>query len=51
MEMENQTDDGPNEEIDGPSGIYETEDGKLVLYEESNPNAYVRSDQFVEVEQ
>lgn len=49
-EMENQTDAGPSGVVDGPSGIYETEDGQLVIYDERKPDAYVRSDRFVEVE-
>jgi hypothetical protein len=48
--MEDRTDGGPGGTAGGPSGVYETEDGQLVLYEEGNPDAYMRSDHFVDVE-
>lgn len=48
--MEDQTNGGPSGMVDSPAGIYETEDGQLVIYEERNPDAYVRSDRFVEVD-
>lgn len=47
--MEDQTDRGPSGVPDCPSGVYETEDGQLVIYEERNPDAYVRSDLFLDV--
>lgn len=48
--MDEQTDADHSGSADGPSGVYETEHGQLVIYEESQPDAYVRSDLFVDIE-
>lgn len=48
--MENQTEGHSSGAAGGASGVYETEDGQLVLYDEHNPDAYVRSDLTIEIE-
>lgn len=48
--MEDQTKGGSDGSTDGASGAYETEDGQLVLYDERNPDAYLRSDLTVDIE-
>lgn len=40
---------GGGERTSGPYGFYETDDGRMVIYDERNPDAYVRSDTTVEL--
>jgi hypothetical protein len=48
--MENNTEGGTTVETPAVSGVYETDDGRLVLYDEGNPDAYLRSDHTIPVE-
>lgn len=47
--MHERTDQGGREPSDGRYGVYETDDGRIVIYDEINPDAYLRSDEVVEL--
>lgn len=49
--MKNNREGGAMVETPAVSGVYETDDGRLVLYDEDNPDAYVRSDRTIPVKQ
>lgn len=49
MEMQDPPDMGSSREAAG-CDVYETDDGRVVLYDDRNPDAYLRSDLDVAVE-
>jgi hypothetical protein len=50
-EMQNPIEGGSPREARDACDVYETDDGKVVLYDDRNPDAYLRSDLTVAVEQ
>jgi len=50
MEMEEPAEGRAPVDASGACALYETEDGRVVLYDEDNPDAYLRSSLAVEIE-
>jgi hypothetical protein len=50
-EMMDSSDGGPPREARVTCDTYETDDGRVVIYDDRNPDAYLRSDLMVTVEQ